>query len=63
MYAILFYLFGFQMGEKELNTFFNQYNDHWGKLKVFFLLKTALSPVLECVILLDRLLYLYEKVI
>lgn len=50
------------MDSKELDAFECENILHWERLKVFFILKTALSPVIETVILLDRLLYLYEKV-
>lgn len=47
----------------ELMNFVEEYTPYWQKLKVFFLLKTALSPVIETMVLLDRLLFLHEQVI
>ncbi|XP_050546281.1 probable methyltransferase-like protein 25 isoform X6 [Daktulosphaira vitifoliae] len=43
---------------------YNLYQTHlleFEKLKIFFLLKQALAPVIEGLILMDRLLYLYEQ--
>lgn len=51
-----------QLNVEDLEKFASDYDDHWQRLKVFFLLKTAFSPALEAVILLDRLLYLHENV-
>lgn len=50
------------MEPNELEEFENRYKEYWERLNIFFLLKTSLSSVIETVILLDRLLYLYEKV-
>lgn len=49
------------MSDHELDSFFEEYAESWEKLKIFFILKTALSSVIESVILLDRLLYLHEQ--
>lgn len=50
------------MNEDELTQFMEEYMSYWQKIQIFFLLKTALSLVIETVLLLDRLLYLHEKV-
>lgn len=50
------------MNENELTQFMEEYISYWQKIQIFFLLKTALSLVIETVLLLDRLLYLHEKV-
>lgn len=39
-----------------------KYQKQENKLKVFTLLRTHFAPLIESVILLDRLLYLYEQV-
>lgn len=45
-----------------MNQFYEKYLIEYERLKVFFLLKQALAPVVEGLILMDRLLYLYEQV-
>ncbi len=52
----------FQFEENELEEFERNYEIFRQRLKIFFILKTCLSSVIETVILLDRLLYLHENV-
>ncbi|XP_065221546.1 probable methyltransferase-like protein 25 [Planococcus citri] len=50
-----------QVNDQDLDSFVEQNTLHWDRLKIFFILKSALSPVIESIILLDRLLYLFEN--
>ncbi|EDW60587.1 probable methyltransferase-like protein 25 [Drosophila virilis] len=48
------------VGEAELEALLQQHDVDWHYLSLFYLLRMSFAPVLESVILLDRLLYLKE---
>lgn len=50
-----------QLTEEEISCFYDDYIEKKNELEAFFLFRVALAPVIETVILLDRLLYLLEK--
>lgn len=54
--------FFFQIDDEKINQFYEKHLVEYERLKVFFLLKQALAPVIEGLIIMDRLLYLYEQV-
>ncbi|XP_069677807.1 probable methyltransferase-like protein 25 [Periplaneta americana] len=50
-----------EVSEDEIEALHRNYLNEQQQLHVFFLLRLSLAPVIETVILLDRLLYLHEK--
>jgi hypothetical protein len=52
-----------QVSTDEIESLYKTHSIDQQQLHVFFLLRVALAPVIEAVILLDRLLYLREQVI
>jgi hypothetical protein len=51
-----------QVSTDEIESLYKKHSVDQQLLHVFFLLRVALAPVIEAVILLDRLLYLHEQV-
>jgi hypothetical protein len=51
-----------QVSTDEIESLYKTHSIDQQQLHVFFLLRVALAPVIEAVILLDRLLYLLEQV-
>ncbi|VVC41372.1 Hypothetical protein CINCED_3A001237 [Cinara cedri] len=51
-----------EIDDKKINELYDKYLIDYDRLKVFFILKQALAPVIEGLIIMDRLLYLYEQV-
>lgn len=49
------------LNETELNDFYSMYECKEDELNVFYLLRCMLAPIVENVILLDRLLFLHEN--
>lgn len=49
------------MTEVEIQSLLNEYEEREYELYIFFLLRNMLSPIIESLILLDRLLYLQER--
>nr|XP_018910524.1 PREDICTED: methyltransferase-like protein 25 [Bemisia tabaci] len=47
--------------EDELDELYRSHYHHFDRIQMFFLIRVGLSPVLESLILLDRLLYLHEQ--
>ncbi|XP_047118887.1 probable methyltransferase-like protein 25 [Schistocerca piceifrons] len=45
----------------EIESLYKSHQSHQQKLSVFFMLRAVLAPVIETIILLDRLLYLHEQ--
>lgn len=62
MMNIFYNLTFFQINDDKINKLYDQHKLEYERLKVFFLLKQALAPVIEGLIIMDRLLYLYEQV-
>lgn len=52
----------FQIDDEKINQLYDKHMLEYERLKVFFFLKQALAPVIEGLIIMDRLLYLYEQV-
>ncbi|KAK7471576.1 hypothetical protein BaRGS_00035804, partial [Batillaria attramentaria] len=52
---------GCQVTEDEVAKFHQQHSHHQHKMAAFFQLRAALAPLVETVVLLDRLLYLVEQ--
>lgn len=52
----------FQINNDKLNQFYDKHLIEYERMKIFFFLKQALAPVIEGLIIMDRLLYLYEQV-
>ncbi|XP_022170626.1 methyltransferase-like protein 25 [Myzus persicae] len=50
-----------EIDNEKINVFYDKYLIEYERLKVFFLLKQALAQVIEGLIIMDRLLYLYEQ--
>lgn len=50
-----------EVDDMEVELLYNQYKADQLQLETFFLLRVALAPVVEGIILLDRLLYLQEQ--
>lgn len=50
----------FDYNEDELNQMLDAYGDDCDRLNVFYLMRMTFAPILETIILLDRLLYLKE---
>ncbi|XP_064089296.1 probable methyltransferase-like protein 25 isoform X2 [Macrobrachium nipponense] len=50
-----------EMEEEELLEYDKKYGSHIRKLEMFFLFRASLAPIIEGLILLDRLAYLYEQ--
>lgn len=46
---------------EQLNKLFSDYESREVEMNIFYLLRCMLAPVVECVILLDRLLFLLEQ--
>lgn len=55
-------LYLLQVSTDEIESLYKNHSVDQEQLHVFFLLRLALAPVIEAVILLDRLLYLHEQV-
>lgn len=51
----------FDVNEKQINDLFLEFETREVELNVFYLLRAFLAQVVECVILLDRLLFLLEQ--
>lgn len=51
----------FNLTDEEIRDVFLEFEDRELELNVFYLLRSFLAQVVECVILLDRLLFLLEK--
>ena len=51
-----------QASEEEVAVFHEQHRHQEDKMAAFFQLRATLAPVVETVILLDRLLFLLEQV-
>lgn len=51
----------FDMSKEEIHEFYLQYKDREMELNLFYLLRAFLAQIIECVILLDRLLFLVEQ--
>lgn len=49
------------VGDEELKEFFKKYQNDEIQFKTFYLLRCMLAPVIESIILLDRLLFLVEN--
>lgn len=52
-----------EVDDMEVGLLYSQYKADQLQLETFFLLRVALAPVVEGIILLDRLLYLQEQII
>lgn len=52
----------FQVDDQQISELYDRHLIEYERLKVFFFLKQVLAPVIEGLILMDRLLYLYEQV-
>jgi hypothetical protein len=52
-----------QVSTDEIESLYEKHSIDQQQFHIFFLLRIALAPVIEAVILLDRLLYLHEQVI
>ena len=50
-----------QMGDDEINGVYDKYVERETEVYVFYMLRNMLAPLIESVILLDRLLYLLEN--
>ncbi|PSN45449.1 hypothetical protein C0J52_15058 [Blattella germanica] len=50
-----------RVNEEEIETIYKEHFAEKNLLHIFFLLRVSLAPVIEAVILLDRLLYLHEQ--
>lgn len=48
------------IGDDDIDTFYQQNMPHIKRLSVFHLIRLSLAPIIEAVILLDRLLYLHD---
>lgn len=53
----------FQVNDQQISQLYDKHLIEYERLKVFFFLKQVLAPVIEGLILMDRLLYLYEQVL
>lgn len=53
--------FPLQLADNEINDIYAKYEDRIDEMDFFYLVRSMLAPVVETLILLDRLLYLYEK--
>lgn len=51
----------FEVSLNEIEGLYNSHQSYKQKLSVFFMLRAVLAPVIETIILLDRLLYLHEQ--
>lgn len=49
------------MDDYRLNEIFEKHRIECAKMKLFYLIRMCYAPVLECVVLLDRFLYMKEK--
>ncbi|KAG5880587.1 hypothetical protein JTB14_002396 [Gonioctena quinquepunctata] len=45
----------------EINDLYDQYENRLDELNIFYLIRAMLAPMIESLILLDRLLFLYEQ--
>lgn len=54
--------FFFQVNDEKINQLYDKYQIEYERIKIFFILKQTLAPIIEGLILMDRLLYLYEQV-
>jgi hypothetical protein len=61
-HAVNLLLYLLQVATDEIESLYRNHSVDREQLHVFFLLRLALAPVVEAVILLDRLLYLHEQV-
>ncbi|XP_049940144.1 probable methyltransferase-like protein 25 [Schistocerca serialis cubense] len=52
---------GMLVSLNEIESLYKSHQSHQQKLSVFFMLRAVLAPVIETIILLDRLLYLHEQ--
>lgn len=59
--AILNLNLGDSLSDRYLTDFYNSHECYWKKMVLFYLLRLCLAQVVETIILLDRLLYLYEN--
>ncbi|XP_068249689.1 probable methyltransferase-like protein 25 isoform X2 [Palaemon carinicauda] len=50
-----------EIEEEELQEYDRKYGSHIKKLEMFFLFRASLAPIIEGLILLDRLAYLHEQ--
>ncbi|GLG94330.1 Methyltransferase-like protein 25 [Gryllus bimaculatus] len=50
-----------EITSSEIQEFYDQYKERKDELEAFFLIRVSLAPVIETVIVLDRLLYLVEQ--
>ncbi|XP_066984565.1 probable methyltransferase-like protein 25 isoform X2 [Macrobrachium rosenbergii] len=50
-----------EIQEEELHEYDKKYGSHIRNLEMFFLFRASLAPIIEGLILLDRLAYLYEQ--
>jgi len=50
-----------EIDDEKINTFYDKHLNEYERMKVFFFLKQTLAPVIEGLIIMDRLLYLYEQ--
>lgn len=50
-----------KIDNEKIDAFHNKYLIEYERLKVFFIIKQALAPVIEGLIIMDRLLYLHEQ--
>ena len=59
---ILFYLvcFKFEISDEEIEEYLKKHEHMKSKFDIFIQFKHILSPIIEYIILLDRLVYLYE---
>lgn len=51
-----------QMDDDELRNYYKYFEPFEKKLHFYFMLRVVMAPVIEAIILLDRLLFLREKV-
>lgn len=55
-------MFWLQIDDQELHQVYNDYEPYKKQLHAFVLLRLALAPAIEAIIMLDRLVYIREQV-
>ena len=59
-FFILFFCFKFEISDEEIEEYLKKHEHMKSKFDIFIQFKHILSPIIEYIILLDRLIYLYE---